>query len=104
VPALPRSRARASRHVLDGGPLAAEAAGWSEGEFVTPADQLITFEKVEVIQRSDLGFRCRVGARVVWVGSLQWQPGSEVDIGGRRLVLRRADAAELGLIDWKPAA
>ena len=67
-------------------------------------EQLITFENVEVIQRSDLGFRCRVGARVVWVGSLQWQPGSEANIGGRRLVLRRADAEELGLIDWKPAA
>ena len=67
-------------------------------------DQLVTFEDVEVIQRGDMGFRCRVAARVGWVGSLQSQPGSDVDIGGRRLVLRRADAAELGLIDWKPAS
>ena len=104
MPTLPQGRARDSRDVLDGRPLTPEAAGRREGEFVTPSDQLVTFENVEVTQRSDLGCRYRVGARVIWVGSPQWQPGSEVDIGGRRLVLRRADAAELGLIDWKPAA
>ena len=67
-------------------------------------DQLITFDDVEVIQRGDMGFRCRVAGRVIWVGSLQWQSGSDLDIGGQRLVLRRSDAAELGLVDWTPAA
>jgi hypothetical protein len=67
-------------------------------------DQLVTFDDVQVIQQNDMALRCRVGGHVVWVGSLQCQPGSDVDIGGRRLVLRRADAADLGLIDWKPAA
>jgi len=67
-------------------------------------DQLVIFDHVEVVRRDDFGFRCRVAGRVIWVGCLQPQPGSDVDIGGRRLVLRRADAAELGLIDWKPAA
>ena len=67
-------------------------------------DRLVTFEDVEVIQQTDMGLRCRVAGRVVWVGSLQAQPGSDVDVGGSRLVLRRADAAEFGLIDWKPAA
>ena len=68
-------------------------------------DQLVTFDHVEVLTRSDMGFRCRIGDRIVWVGRLQPQPGSTVDqpLAGNRLVLRRADAAELGLIDWKPA-
>jgi hypothetical protein len=57
-------------------------------------DHLVVFDDVEVIQRGDMGLRCRVAG----------QPGSDVHIGGRRLVLRRSDAAELGLIDWKPAA
>ena len=76
---------------------------WGNGHTEMP-DQLITFENIEVIQQNDLGLRCRVAGRVVWVGCLQAQPGSDVDVGGSRLVLRRADAAELGLIDWKPAA
>ena len=67
-------------------------------------DQLVTFEDVEVIQQNDMGLRCRVAGRVVWVGSLQAQRGSDVDVGGSRLVLRRADAADLGLIEWTPAA
>ena len=67
-------------------------------------EQLIVFDHVEVLKRDDLGFRCRVGGRIVWIGNLQWQPGTTVDLIGDRLVLRRADAAELGLIDWKPAA
>ena len=69
-------------------------------------DQLITFDHVELVNRGDMGFRCRVGDRVVWIGNLQPQPGTTVDqpFGGDRLVLRRADAAELGLIDWQPAA
>ena len=66
-------------------------------------DHLITFDDVEVLQQNNMALRCRVVGRVVWVGSLQAQPGSDVDIGGRRLVLRRADAADLGLIEWRPA-
>jgi hypothetical protein len=67
-------------------------------------DQLIVFDGVEVVKRDDFGFRCRVGGREVWVGNLQWQPGTTVHLVGNRLVLRRADAAELGLIDWTPGA
>jgi hypothetical protein len=67
-------------------------------------DQLVVFEKVEIVARDLLGFRCRVGSRVVWVGNLQWAPGTNVHVVGDRLVLRRADAAQLGLIDWKPPA
>jgi hypothetical protein len=69
-------------------------------------DQLVTFDHVELVDRTDLAFRCRVGTRTVCVGNLQPQPGTTVGqpFGGDRLVLRRADAAELGLIDWKPAA
>lgn len=64
---------------------------------------LITFEHVEVLRRDEMGFRCRVAGRVVWVGNLQWQEGTTVHLlFGDRLVLRRADAAELGLIEWKP--
>ncbi|HTD58361.1 MAG TPA: hypothetical protein VK672_05655 [Solirubrobacteraceae bacterium] len=66
-------------------------------------DTLVTFEPVEFVKRSDLGFRCRVQGRVIWIGDLQWQAGTTVHDGlGNRLVLRRADAAQLGLIDWKP--
>jgi len=61
-------------------------------------------KQVSFIEREDLGFRCRVTGRIVWVGNLQWQPGTTVHGHGDRLVLRRADAANLGLIDWKPAA
>ena len=42
--------------------------------------------------------------REVWIGNLQWQPGTTAHSVGHRLVLRRADAAALGLLDWKPAA
>ena len=71
-------------------------------------EQLVTFEHVSFIEREDLGFRCRVAGRIVrphrLVGNLQWQPGTTAHVRGDRLVLRRADAAEMGLIDWKPAA
>jgi hypothetical protein len=67
-------------------------------------DQLVTFEHVSFIEREDMGFRCRIAGRIVWVGNLQWQPGTTAHVHGDRLVLRRADAAELGLLDWKPAA
>jgi len=64
-------------------------------------DQLITFEHVKLLEHELLGIRCQVGERVIWVGSLQCQPGTTVHLGlGDRLVLRRADAAELGLVDW----
>jgi len=65
-------------------------------------DTLVTFEHVEVLRREEMGFRCRVAGRLVWVGSLQWQPGTTVHLFGDRLVLRRADAAELGLVDGAP--
>jgi hypothetical protein len=64
-------------------------------------DQLVVFEHVKVVQRDLLGFRCQVGERVVWIGNLQWQPGTTAHVIGDRLVLRRADVAELGLIEWK---
>jgi len=38
----------------------------------------------------------------VFVGNLQPQSGSTLNTFGDRLVLRRADAAQLDLIDWKP--
>jgi hypothetical protein len=66
-------------------------------------NQLVTFDHVELLTRDAFGFRCRVGEREVWIGNLQWQKGTTVHAAvGDRLVLRRADAAELGLIDWKP--
>ena len=65
-------------------------------------DQLVVFEKVEIVARDMFGFRCRVGGHEVWVGNLQWAAGTNVHILGDRLVLRRADAAQLGLIEWKP--
>jgi len=76
------------------------------GRAVRMPDQLVTFDHVEVLDRGDMGFRCRIGERVVWVGYLQPQPGTTIDqpLPGDRLVLRRADAAELGLIAWTPAA
>ena len=65
----------------------------------------LAFEHVQLVDRSDLGFRCRVADRVVWVGNLQWQPGTTIHLPlGDRLVLRRADAAELGLSTGSPAA
>ena len=83
---LPGTREGAPRH-----------AGGEEDVF----DQLITFERVEVVQRDDLGLRCRIAERVVWIGNLQWQPGTTVNLPlGDRLVLEREDAAELGLIGW----
>ena len=76
------------------------------GRALRMPDQLVTFDHVAVLQRGKLGFRCRVAGRVVWVGYLQPEPGTTVDRlrPGDRLVLRRADAAKLGLIDRKPAA
>jgi hypothetical protein len=65
-------------------------------------DEPVLFDDVTVTRRDSLGFQCRIAGRVVWVGVLQAQPGSDLDVGGRRLILRRADAAELGLIDWTP--
>ena len=64
---------------------------------------VIAFERVELVARDLLGFRCRVGSRLVWIGNLQWAPGTNVHVLGDRLVLRRDDAAELGLVDGKPA-
>jgi hypothetical protein len=63
------------------------------------AEQLVVFERVRLIQCSPFGFRCEVDGRVIWVGNLQWQPGTTVHFRGDRLVLRRTDAAELGLVD-----
>ena len=68
------------------------------------ANQLVTFEHVRVVRRDLFGFRCAVAGRVIWVGNLQWQPGTTVHLIGDCLVLRRADAAELGLLDWEPLA
>ena len=65
-------------------------------------DTLITFEHVAVLRRDEMGFRCRVAGRVVWVGNLQWQPGTTVHLHGDRLVLWRTDAAELGLMSDEP--
>ncbi len=65
-------------------------------------DTLVTFDDVEVVRRDVFGFRCRVQGREVFIGSLLPQPGSTVHGLGNRLVLRRADAARLGLIDWTP--
>jgi hypothetical protein len=67
-------------------------------------DTLVIFEDVTVTRRDPLGFRCRVAGREVWIGNLQWQEGTTAHATGHRLVLRREDAATLGLIDWKPAA
>jgi hypothetical protein len=65
----------------------------------------VTFDHVKLLDHELLGIRCQVGGHVVWIGSLQCQPGTTVHLGrGDGLVPRRADAAELGLIDWKPAA
>jgi hypothetical protein len=68
------------------------------------SDTLIAFEHVEVLRRDEMGFRCRVAGRVFWVGSLQSQEGTTVHLLGDRLVLRRSDAVELGLIEWKSAS
>ena len=65
-------------------------------------EQPVLFEHVELISRDALGFRCRVEGREVWIGNLQWREGTTVNGVGDRLVLFRRDAAELGLIDWKP--
>ena len=65
---------------------------------------LVSFEHVTLTRRDAFGFRCRVEGHDVWIGNLQYQEGTTVQAAGDRLVLRRADAAELGLIDWKPAA
>jgi CheY-like chemotaxis protein len=84
---LPGAREGAPRH----------GAGGGEEVF----DQLITFERVELVQRDDLGLRCRIAERVVWIGNLQWQPGTTINLPlGDRLVLQREDAAQLGLIGW----
>lgn len=64
----------------------------------------LTFEHVSFVDRDDISFRCRVRGQIVRVGNLQWQAGTTVHVHGDRLVLRRADAAERRLIDWKPAA
>lgn len=48
---------------------------------------LITFEHVSLIARDDFGFRCRVRGREVWIGNLQWQEGTTVNVVGDRLVL-----------------
>jgi len=64
-------------------------------------EQLVIFEHVTLVGRDDLGFRCRISGRVVWIGNLQWKVGTTVHVRGDRLVLRRADAADLRLIDWK---
>ena len=66
-------------------------------------DSLITFDHVELLKREAFGFRSRVEEREVFIGSLQPQPGTTVDSVGDRLVLRRAEAAHLGLIVWKPS-
>ena len=66
-------------------------------------DSLITFDHVELLKREAFGFRCRIEGREVFIGSLQPQPGTTVDSVGDRLVLRRAEAAHLGLIAWKPS-
>jgi hypothetical protein len=65
-------------------------------------NQLLTFDHVELLRRDALGFRCRVQSHEVWIGNLQWRQGTTVHAGGDRLVLFRADAATLGLLDWKP--
>jgi hypothetical protein len=65
-------------------------------------DTLIVFVPVQLIERSDLGFRCRVGDRIVWIGSLQCPEGTTVHIYGDKLVLRAEDAATLGLTHAKP--
>jgi len=65
-------------------------------------DTLITFDHVELLKRGAFGFRCRIAGREVFVGNLQPQSGSTLNTFGDRLILRRADAAQLGLIDWKP--
>jgi hypothetical protein len=62
-------------------------------------DHLIVFENVELMQRDDIGFQCRIASKVVHVGSLQWRPGTTLHVGGDRLVLDRLDATELGLLD-----
>jgi len=65
---------------------------------------LVVFEDVTVVQRGMWGFRCVVAGREVWIGNLQWQPGTTAHSVGHRLLLRRAEAAALGLLYWKPAA
>ncbi len=65
-------------------------------------NQLVIFDYVQVLGREGMGYLCRVAERVVWVSDLQWQAGSTIQLIGNRLVLCRADAAELGLISWKP--
>jgi hypothetical protein len=65
-------------------------------------NQPVVFEDVVITRRGAFTFQCRVAGQFVWIGSLQPQPGSDITTGGHRLVLRRLDAARLGLIDWKP--
>ena len=65
-------------------------------------DTLILFDQVQLVGRDMFGFRCRVGEREIWIGNLQYQPGTTVHGVGDLLVLRLADAASLGLIDWTP--
>ena len=65
-------------------------------------EHLVILDHVELVARDDLGFRCRVQGREVWIGNLQWRDGTTVNGVGDRLVLFRADAARLGLIAWTP--
>jgi hypothetical protein len=67
-------------------------------------DTMISFDDVEIVDRDSLGFRCRVGKKIVYIGSLQPQPGTTIRLRGDRgrLVLRRQDAWDLGLLDRQP--
>jgi hypothetical protein len=58
----------------------------------------VTFVGAELVERHVLGFRCRVNGRVVFVGPFQWRQGTDVLVGGDRLVLDVDDARTLGLL------
>src|SRR5690348_12776355 len=66
----------------------------------------VAFDDVDVVSASDLAMRCRIGGKVVMVGSAQPLEGTTVRRAGDhgRLVLPRWAALDLGLMAPAPTS